>query len=557
LLLVLLLLLYVLLVTPWLPRSSPEDAVTASVLAAPVVAMGAILTSFVSRTTPLRRTHLAFLGIAVVAAVAAVSPLAFVQFGSYDLSLLVDLAWRYKQGQTPLEDYPVTLPASFMAVTRGGLLFGATWGALTIVGAAFTATMAILTMLGLYVGGARDVRVLVVAAIGVMIPWVGTTHLWHSAMAAQAAAAGVAWALALARHRPIPVQIVTGMLLGLLLTSKQNVGWTVAAGILGVLLSQRRTRRTLGVVIPAAIATYVVINLVARTPIDYQLRVFGALAAERERTPMVAPPGTRDLIGTILLLIPWVLIPLVLMTLAAWLALGRRPRPELYVWACAAVAASGWAAGVWTNWDAHWNDAPLALLVVGLLLYPIRPLSEPGPSVDPRHPPSAVLRTLVLLLCAILVPVAIGEGASRVRNRYVGPLFEESELAPVESGFLAGVRMGPTGQAAVAAAQGVIQGPCDGGVILGPRLEFLYAQWRLHSPIGLPLWWHPGSSYSVGTDLPGILGSLDSALPASFVTLGDDFTRLPEEMKSRLANTAVAGEVGPLRTRCLTATAVG
>jgi hypothetical protein len=94
-------------------------------------------------------------------------------------------------------------------------------------------------------------------------------------------------------------------------------------------------------------------------------------------------------------------------------------------------------------------------------------------------------------------------------------------------------------------------------VILGPRLEFLYAQWRLHSPIGLPLWWHPGSSYSVGTDLPGILGSLDSALPASFVTLGDDFTRLPEEMKSRLANTAVAGEVGPLRTRCLTATAVG
>jgi len=44
----------------------------------------------------------------------AISQLGMVQFGGFDHSVLVDVAWRLVQGQKPHVDFPCTLPVGFI-----------------------------------------------------------------------------------------------------------------------------------------------------------------------------------------------------------------------------------------------------------------------------------------------------------------------------------------------------------------------------------------------------------------------------------------------------------
>ena len=66
----------------------------------------------------------------------------------------------------------------------------------------------------------------------------------------------------------------------------------------------------------------------------------------------------------------------------------------------------------------------------------------------------------------------MGEGASRMRMRYVGPLFEDGPLVRVESGFMQGIELGPLGIGAIDARAEATSGLCgeSAPLVLGPRL---------------------------------------------------------------------------------------
>jgi hypothetical protein len=74
----------------------------------------------------------------------AISQLGMVQFGGFDHSVLVDVAWRLVQGQKPHVDFPCTLPVGFIIGAKYAFqLFGVSCRALIL----FTALFSVLTFI--------------------------------------------------------------------------------------------------------------------------------------------------------------------------------------------------------------------------------------------------------------------------------------------------------------------------------------------------------------------------------------------------------------------------
>jgi hypothetical protein len=63
-------------------------------------------------------------------------------------------------------------------------------------------------------------------------------------------------------------------------------------------------------------------------------------------------------------------------------------------------------------------------------------------------------------------------------------------------------------------------------VFFGPRMEFSYAAFRREPPRGLPIWWHPGSSFAI-SDMVGVLHALENGDFDLLIFLKDDHTRMP------------------------------
>jgi hypothetical protein len=65
-------------------------------------------------------------------------------------------------------------------------------------------------------------------------------------------------------------------------------------------------------------------------------------------------------------------------------------------------------------------------------------------------------------------------------------------------------------------------------------MEFLYARYRLASPRGLPLWWHPGSSFPFSAQ-PAILAAFERDRPQVLIFLHDDRSHMPAALLDRMS----------------------
>jgi len=147
----------------------------------------------------------------------------------------------------------------------------------------------------------------------------------------------------------------------------------------------------------------------------------------------------------------------------------------------------------------------------------------------------------------------LAAGAARTRTAQVGPFYEEVKLFSYHEGFLKGVRLPPHAVAVLDAQVRMDPLACgaESVTLFGPRIEFLYAQWLLPSPKGLPLWWHPGSSYFVGRDLDEISQTIRGWERVRFITLRKDLTRMPQFVREAFEDAEPVETVGLLQVRCL------
>ncbi len=533
-----------------LPPDFPADTLTGFILFLPVALLVIILLWNQNPNVYGSRSSCGFVSIGTLVIVHSVAPWGFRQFGSYDLSLLVDLTWRYSQGQAPGRDFPATLPTFFMAIARVSTELGSTgWANLITLTVFITAALAVLTCYLLIQIGIHQQSILILMVVGSIVPWISTTHLWHSSITAQVSATTLLAAVAIIKRPSYLNAVLLGALMGVTALSKQNVAWFVFAGIVLLLLIFRPTRAHTALIWGGVLTFAFIIKSIAKVDLSYPVESAMKLLAERDRVSMVLPPGTTDWNGIFVLFIPWVIGPLLLMTVVFLVLLVSESsksflkKPESLF---AGLAGASWLVGVYSNWDTHWNEFPIVCVGIILLLVQSK-VTSPSVSND------KIVEFAAISLSVILLSVSLSVGASRVRMRYVGPLFEQGPLQVIEKSFLRGVEVGPVGISVVEADSVLASKHCVKGsnLLAGPRLEFLYAQWGIASPRGLPLWWHPGSSYSIKRDLPGILQSIESMRPIKFITLGDDMTRLPIELVNELNATPIAETVGPLKIRCL------
>ena len=148
---------------------------------------------------------------------------------------------------------------------------------------------------------------------------------------------------------------------------------------------------------------------------------------------------------------------------------------------------------------------------------------------------------LILIVCTLTAPYM---GGFRWRVMAIGPFFDNShKLITIDSPrFFRNFYLSPSGidviQQIGLAIQHNPQIPSK-KIFFGPRMEFAYAAFNITPPKGMPIWWHPGSSYpEEKTNEIVLLFKAYQFERCIFLRDGyskkPDFTRLPDKIVNEL-----------------------
>ncbi len=449
-------------------------------------------------------------------------------FGGYDLSVLVDVAWRYARGQRPYSDFICTLPPAFFVPP--GLVFrvfGPSWDSLLALHALLTAAVTAVTCVLLdRLGVPRWLALLLSVATQVISPAL-TAHWWHSVQAQQAGLVYVLATLLLARapHRPGRLALYAASLAALLAT-KVNLVAVLLLVVAPVALWTPSWRRVL--LVHAAAITLLASALVAAgvSPVG-MLAAYRAIAG-RSLPRFGFPP--ESLLG-------WHYAFVALATaLASWSAVvcWRRGEHRTVLICLGGVASALYAMA--TNWDTRFNDYPLALFSVTFLAW----TATNGEEGQRRR----LIPSIALLWVCITVGLVLGH--ARHRNRHVGyaTFFEWNyQAGTIDHPFFAHLRAGPRLHRVVRSADRLLAAE-QGTVFFGPRLEFMYAMFERPSPRGLPIWWHAGTSFPLA-DTALVADRWSRARFDLLVFLRDDDSRMPAEVIDRIRRDHVRDQGDP------------
>lgn len=469
-------------------------------------------------------------------------PFGMRQFGGYDLSLLIDVGWRARLGQLPGEDYLSMLPPAFVATAEFGLLVSRdSFAGMVAIGAAQSILSVGVIVCALFRCRRADPATLSLAVCGTLAPFYLTTHLWHSLQASQAAAACVvsgAWVWRSPRSRWAYALLAVAS--GWALVCKPNLGPPAVVGVLVLLLLNPDARRGSILSFIGASGVALAVCLASRIHPFRLLEAYVEFGRGRAGLDMVlsgelpASAQSTALAGYVL--------PL-LYLLIAWVPCGPSKRRN----AVSADAAFGILGvlvafvGFRSNWDVKQNDWPLYFVSVALLAPPAREAGLPSGA-------QPLLRQIAALTAVAFASWScFSLGSSRLRNELVGfgAFFELATLARIDWGVLRGVHAGPRLHAVIDSARARARRHApDGSVFFGPRMEFLYAQLGLPSPRGLPVWWHPGTSYHT-RDSARILQAFIRNHFALAVFLKNDFTRMPAPLVDHIRSTYVRDDTHP------------
>lgn len=419
-------------------------------------------------------------------------------FSGYDVSPMIDAGWRVLGGQVPGRDFVVTFPASLYLLTALSFrLFGVTWHALALGACCVCAA---LLLLGLRVGAllrksageSAAIWTTVAYAAGQTILLVSINYLWHASLAQGFGLYAVfaAFAVVNARSQTNPWRRREALLhltlaCACLLLSKPNTAYPVVLLCL-IALHQARVSWPRPAFVLAGAFLFVTLPLAC-----VHVTPWGMLGAYAGLTGRLLPRGFANGIlyalyaryGLANLLVYAILTP-ALFAAAVWFFRERTrilADPNL-VLAVGSIAVA--ILGMGTNFDFKLTDAPLALF--GLTLLSLQ-----------ATPALPVLRFRTLVTGMALLFLAVYFGRTRLRMQNVGSWAAEDcpSRLQFDDSFLGHMTACPIVPATLAEVDQTLAASPKASVFFGPSLEFLYAAHGLPSPMHLPNWWDPGSSY--------------------------------------------------------------
>jgi hypothetical protein len=120
-----------------------------------------------------------------------------------------------------------------------------------------------------------------------------------------------------------------------------------------------------------------------------------------------------------------------------------------------------------------------------------------------------------------------------MRSVGYGTFFENTKLIKIDSGYFNGLNITPKFKNINEELRFIISK--GDKLFFGPRMEWAYAQFNLKSPSKMPLWWHPGSSFSLN-DTNSIFVNFKENNFNKLVFLKDDKTRIPLSIVKHIDN---------------------
>ena len=477
-----------------------------------------------------------FLGLLFLACLLIASAnLHFLQFrfAGYDLSPLIDAGWRVRSGQVPNRDFICTFPPLlYLSVALAFRTLGTRWLAVTVTGALFSLaiTLAALGITALLRPHLKDTKTRWLALVycGLqMTPLLAVGFPWHSTWTQSAAIYALLATFALLQSNPNSTTtrpetwkplLHLALAQALLLLAKPNVAWPMLLTCDLALLLARKWQCTLAAT-AAATALASLALAFAHTSLWTTFTLYSQLTSRfRPNHFFTGIFYDRDFAVGIQHWVVYVLLLPVVVWLLMQLLRPKAATP-LPIRALAIGAALATWIGMGTNVEFRLVDAPCLLLGAALLS-----LVTPSRGAFAQATISAATYTLLL--------IALFYGFSRARMQEAG-VWAEAETCGAEATtidpFFGAFTSCRNLLSVLDETDTALRTANPPSAFFGPRMEFLYAREHLASPRGLPLWWHPGSSYPLDA-VPQIVQAFDQDRPAMLIFLHDDRSYLPEPL---------------------------
>ena len=196
------------------------------------------------------------------------------------------------------------------------------------------------------------------------------------------------------------------------------------------------------------------------------------------------------------------------------------------------------AGGVFTAYYAFYTNGEPKLTDLPILLAPVALATLVNFDNSREVITRSIQASCVALfgLSCILIALGVEAGASRIRVELIGSglFFEPPETIQKlnANSFFRDLYAGPRLRRVLEEIQEATEkenrenDPAP-RIFFGPRINFGYAAFGISPPKGLPVFWHPGVSYSLKKE-PEIVNSFHEDKFDLCVFLKDDFTYMPQ-----------------------------
>ena len=444
------------------------------------------------------------------------------QFGGYDLSPLIDLFWRVELGQIPNKDFITTFPVIFIVLAKLNSFFNhIDWDLFTWINILVSFLILNLILIQAVLFKFKNYLVLWILGIGISIPLIYTNHIWHSSISSIIAINFVFNVYLITLNRRVGSGLLLFISTFLLVMTKQNLGppLLIITLVLSVLLLRNLIFRLMSLVLSGIFFGILFTLILTKMDIaGLGYLYFGASSRIIPSAEMInairSVPSFKITAIVICLLL--------LLSVISFYKINSNRAQKIFPLTYLILSFIP----LLTDWDSKINNLPLVIACSTLTVSNLKPQAV-GSSVFEKN-----INLINLMAVIIILDTAISHGIDRERMRAVGDFFESPANNSLNTRLFSNLKTGDRFSGIMSEIKS-LNFQNEEKIYFGPRMEWAYYESKLKSPMHVPLYWLPGTSYAL-KDENDIVQNIQSSKFDFFIFARGDRTYLPAELISYL-----------------------
>lgn len=478
------------------------------------------------------------------------------QFGGFDQSALIDTAWRLLLKQDPYHDFYLTTPVGFyLGAWLAFRFFGVKWSSFVLINIVYIIITYTLQSLCLNTFISKRYSLGITFACGALAMIV-PSYWWYNSITMMTACVFVSASIAYLNYPTrLRNQVIFAISLFLMALMKPNMSGLLIPVVIISLLILNSRKRTIALVFVSSLLFFALLFVVRINPVDIISSYLGV--AQTRGLPQISlffqdKPFEEYITIPLLLLcaIPYLgivrpiwnnrnkissplivgVIILISGTAIGYLGMVTNSDSNLVVglpliFICPMILLSWFTKNAIIDMQVPTEFSIAILLgslatIIGLFINIASPFALPFTDIrsllwglclvimfmnillalSDFRKWSFVLTSMILVFSI----AAICVGQSRMRVKYIGPFYTEGPLIQIQNiPFFNNFDVSPQLGTIVSDIQQALakysenDNSIQQDIYFGPRIQFAYAAFNIKSPTKLPIWFHPGVSYSL------------------------------------------------------------